>query len=112
MQTLLAVQKPGQVAAAVNYQAVDAVNGNTFPNNGNTLALVKNGSAAAITATFSSVPDPYGRTGDLIVNVPAGGEVVVGPLPPPLFNQSTGNVGNVNCTFSAGATVTMALVGF
>lgn len=111
MQTLLAVQKPGQVAANVNYQAADTVNGNTFPNNGNTLALIKNAGGAAITATFSSVPDPFNRTGDLLVNVPAGGEVVVGPFPGPLFNQQSGaNVGNVNCSFSAAATI--ALVGF
>ena len=109
-QTVLPVQRPGLVAVAINYAAVDGVNGNTFANNGQTLAIIKNASAAAITATFTSVPDPYGRSGDVTVNVPAAGEMVVGPFSQVLFNQASGNVGSVNCSFSAATSVTMALV--
>jgi hypothetical protein len=109
-QTVLPVQKPGLVGVAINYNAVDGVNGNTFPNDGQTAAIIKNGSASTITATFTSVPDPYGRFGDVTVTVPASGEFVVGPFNPALFNQSSGNVGSVNCSFSSATTVTMALV--
>lgn len=109
-QTALAVQTPGIAGAAPTYNAVDGTNGNTFPNNGRTIALIKNGGASSITATFTSVPDPYGRTGDVTVTVPASGEMAVGPFNPSLFNQISGNVGNVNCTFSSGTSVTMALI--
>ena len=109
-KTLLSVQKPGLTGAAPTYGSVDATNGNTFPNNGQTLAIVRNGSASAITVTFTSVPDPYGRTGDAVVSVPAGTDMVVGPFNQALFNQTSVNPGNVNVSFSAGTTVTMALL--
>lgn len=109
-KTLLAVQKPGLTGLAPVYGAVDGVNGNTFPNNGQTLAIVRNGSASSITVTFASVPDPYGRIGDAVVAVPAGTDMAVGPFNQALFNQASVNPGNVNVSFSSATTVTMALV--
>lgn len=110
-QTLLTRQQSSLTDAAVTYNAVDGSNGNTFANNGNTLALIKNGGGSPITATFSSVPDQFGRTGDVAVTVAAGAERVVGPFPVALFNQTSGgNAGNVNVSFSSGTSVTMALI--
>lgn len=110
-QTALAVQKPGLTAVSLAYDAVDGVNGNVFPNNGRTLAIVKNGSASSMTATFASVPDRDGRIADLVVTAAAGAEMVVGPFLETLFNQVSGtSAGGVNVAFSSATTVTMALV--
>ena len=110
-QTILAVQKPGLTAASLAYDAADGTNGNAFANDGRTVAIIKNGSAGPITATFASVPDPYGRISDVVATVPAAGEYVVGPFPETLFNQGAGvNTNSVTVAFSSATTVTMALV--
>lgn len=109
-KTVLAVQQITLTPLPIAYLAVDSVNGNTFANDGNTIAIIKNASASSITATFTSVQDPYGRIGDVAVTVPAAGESVVGPFPQVLFNQPAPNSGFLNCTFSSGTTVTMALL--
>lgn len=97
-------------AAAVTYAAVDGANGNTIVNNGKVAIRVKNGSGVSVTVTVVSVPDSNGRTGDIVAVIPAGAEYAFGLLDPSLFNQRSGDVGQVHVTFSAGASVTMAAV--
>lgn len=97
-------------SGAVTYSAVDAANGNTLVNDGKTSLWIKNGSGVSITATVVSVPDSNGRTGDLVITIVAGAEFAVGCLDPALFNQRSGDVGQVHVTFSAGTSVTMAAV--
>ena len=110
-QTLLAVQKPGLVAAALEAVAADGVNGNYFINNGRTLLIIKNGGASSITATVTSVPDPYNRTGDVTATVAAGAEVVLGPFEQTLFNQASGvTAGGVQLAFSDATSVTLSAV--
>jgi len=108
--TSLAVQQVGKnkSLAALTYSAVDGANGNTVINDGQTVFLIKNGSGVSVTVTVVSVPDQYGRSGDLSVVIAAGGEGCVGELDPALFNQRSGDVGQVHFSFSAGASVTMA----
>ena len=109
--TSLAVQTVGKNAGgAITYSAVDAANGNTVANDGKTVFLVKNGSGVSVTVTVVSVPDSNGRTGDLTLTVAAGAEECVGHLDPALFNQRSGDVGQVHFSFSAGTSVTMAAV--
>jgi len=82
-----------------------------FLNAGKCSFRVKNGSASPITVTVSSVADSYGRTGDQVITVAAGAEVVVGFLAPPsLWNQISGNVGYVQVTYSAVVSVSVAVI--
>ena len=109
--TSFAVTSIGRNASgAVTYSAVDAANGNTFVNDGKTSLRIKNGGGGSITATIVSVPDEHGRSGDLVIAIAAGAEYAVGCLDPALFNQRSGDVGFVHVTFSAGASVTAAVV--
>lgn len=110
-QTALTVQKPGLTAAALTAAAADGVNGNFFINNGRTLLIIKNGGASSITATVTSVPDPYNRTGDVTVTVAAGAEMVVGPFEQTLFNQASGvTAGGVQLSYSGATSVTVSAV--
>lgn len=95
--------------AAVTYAATDAVNGNTVVNNGKVALVVKNPTAGPISVTVVSVPDSNGRTGDITVSIPAGGEEAFGLLDPALFNQRSGDVGQVHVTFSAAGCTMAAL---
>lgn len=97
-------------SAVITYAAVDAVNGNTIVNNGKVEIRVKNGSGVSVTVTAVSVPDSNGRTGDIPLVLAAGAEGSFGLLDPSLFNQRSGDVGQVHVTFSAGTSVTMAAV--
>ena len=97
-------------SGAVTYSAVDGGNGNTLPNDGKTVLAIKNGSGSSITVTVVSVPDSNGRSGDLSVVIAAGAESFVGCLDPGLFNQRSGDVGQVHVSFSSGTSVTMAAV--
>ena len=103
------VALPG-AAAAVTYAAVDAANGNTIVNNGKVSIRVKNASGVSVTVTVVSVPDEHGRSGDIVQAIAAGAEYVFGLLDPALFNQRSGDVGQVHVTFSAGTSVTMAAI--
>lgn len=57
---------------------------NTFANDGQTMVLIKNGTGASV-LTFTSQPDPYGRTSDLAVNTGANSESATGFLNTSLF---------------------------
>lgn len=95
--------------AVITYGAAAAA-GNMFLNYGNTSVRVKNGSGAGITVTVVSVADPYGRTGDQVIALAAGAECEIGHLVPALWNQTSGDVGYVHISFSAVASVTIAVV--
>lgn len=108
-RTAFSVVTSKKEGVAYSLGAVDATNGNSFLNNGDELLLVNNASASAVTVTIVSVPDVYGRTGDISLSVPANSSRVFGPFPTYLFNQPDGTV-NVN--FSAGASVTAAVISW
>jgi hypothetical protein len=107
-RTLLATTDTTLAGVAVTYGAADAANGNYFVNTGEQLLHVKNGSGASITVTVVSVPCSHGRTSDVTVTVPASGDRIIGPFPNELFNQVDTNQVNVN--FSAGTSVTVAVI--
>lgn len=109
-RTQLTVSDATLTGAATTYSAVDATNGNYFINTGAEQLIIKNGSASSITVTVKSVPCSHGRTGDAIVTVPASGERLVGPFPRELFNQPKPNHNNVDIDFSAGTSVTAAVI--
>jgi len=101
---------PNTASAAIVLGAADAA-GDMFLNpNGKISLRIKNGSGSTMTATVQSVPDSYGRSGDLVIAILAGTEVEVGHLDPALFNQRTGNIGYVQVTYSLATSVTVAAV--
>ena len=80
-----------QYDAAIAFTAMDADNDLEVDNTGgNILIIIDNQHVAAQTATFVSVADGAGRTGDLALEVAAGKTAVVGPFTPTLWNQSDG----------------------
>lgn len=81
---------------------------------GKTVFLVKNGSASSIDVTIteqmSDRNDPnYGTLtkSNVVKSVAAGAIAIIGPFPPMAFNDSAQDV---NITYSATATVTVAAI--
>jgi hypothetical protein len=100
----LTVQKMGLGGLAPTFAAADAA-GDNFDNTGQEYLHVKNGSAAAITATVDSVRAcNQGFDHDASVSVPAGGERLIGPFHPYRFGVST------QIAYSAVTSVTVAAV--
>lgn len=75
----------------------DAVNGNAFANNGRQQLWVKNGDSGSHTMTVVAYPisgtSPEGLTvTNLAVVIAAGTEIMIGPFPPSVFNNSAAQV--------------------
>lgn len=111
--TVLAVQQSPAFAkgVAVTAQAVDAVNGNVFANDGRTSLRVNNGSASPITVTFtlaSSTRNGLGAFGlTEVVSIPATTEMDFGLLEVGTFNNAGGQA---QFLCSASVTVTAKVV--
>lgn len=94
--------------------AADSANDHEMLNDGRTFLLFQNTVAGATSATIVSVPDEYGRLGDITVTIPAydsvsrNSLVAAGPFRVPHFNQNGGSKLNVDL---AGAATTF-LLGF
>lgn len=109
-RTALTVQSlglNGQLNATMT--AADATNGMAFVNDGQTVLVVRNTDASAKTVTVKSVPDEWGRSGDVTCVVAASGVGILGPFTPAIFNQSDGTI---NVDFSASTGVTVAASKF
>lgn len=104
----IAVQELGPYGADLEdltFTALTEVD-NDFANDGQTILIVKNGDSSAKDCTVTSVPDPYGRLGDLSLSTIAanGGLAMTGFLNTSLFG------GTVNFTVSATTSVSVAAV--
>lgn len=85
--------------------AAAAAGGDVFPNDGNTLLYVDNGSASPITVTIDSVKlSNFGTDEDVVVTIANATAKVIGPFPVARFGR------NVTVTYSAVATVTVAVI--
>ncbi len=83
--------------------AADATNDHDVENNGQVILLFEQSGAATPTVDLISVADPYGRTGDVAITMPAisgsvPGKVAAGPFAPPLWNQGGGSKMHVDCS--------------
>ena len=74
----------GEGFASITFTALTE-SPNDFVNDGQTILLVKNGTGASV-ITVTSIADPYGRTGDLVVNTGANSESMTGFLNTSLFD--------------------------
>lgn len=74
------------------YTAAEAA-GNSFANTGDQFLHVKNGSAADVDVTVQT-PAKVGGIDieEVVVTVTAGEERMIGPFPPGVFNQASGEV--------------------
>lgn len=115
--TAITVQAPAQFGGIQNVTltAADSVNGMMFPNDGKTVLIVVNNDVAAKTVTIVSVPDENGRSGDIVLVVPAAaggfpGIAITDQLPGALFSQQSTDAGNVYVSFSAATNLKVAAV--
>jgi len=115
--TAITVQAPAQFGGLQNVTltAADSVNGMMFLNDGKTVLVVINNDVAAKTVTIVSVPDENGRTGDIVLVVPAAvggfpGIAITDQLPTALFTQQSTDAGNVYVTFSAATNLKVAAI--
>ena len=77
----------------------DTGSGDLFANDGNTFCLLENPGASAATATFAKVVTNTKKPGigkvtksDLVVNIGAGEQRLVGPFPKAGYNNGSGQV--------------------
>lgn len=96
---------PYSNGVAVTWTAADSANNHSFPNDGQTLLLVRNTDAATKTVTVVSVPDDGGRLGDITLTAPAtAGVCTTNLVPIKGYNQTDGTV-NVNVAVATGVTL-------
>jgi hypothetical protein len=105
---VLSAQAVTQAGIAPTFQAA-AAGGDSFANDGRMFLHVKNASASVVTVTVDSVtPCNHGFDHNLAVTVPATtGERLIGPFQTDRFNNDTSMV---NVTYSAAASVTVAVI--
>lgn len=103
---LLASQQVTRAGLAPNYAAA-AAGGDKVDPGPSTMLHVKNGSAAAVTVTLQVPVTFQGQTvSNVAVNVPAGGERIIGPVGAELFRNPAD--GKADISYSAAASVTVA----
>lgn len=98
------VQNPGLNGSPLTMAAATGA-GDSFTNDGNTLLVVNNGSAGAITVTVDAVSAcSFGFDHDASVSVAAGATEYIGPFPKNRFGSTVG------VTYSSVTSVTVAAV--
>lgn len=104
----LVIQQINSNGLAPNFVAADTA-GDTFKNDGTVFLHVKNSGAAAITATIDSKkPCDQGFDHNIEVQVPNGGERLIGPFSPTRFNDPA--TGMASVSYSAVTNVTVAVI--
>ena len=105
---VLAVNKPGLAGAALGSTSA-GVAGDSFPNDGDVVLHVYNGSGSNVTVTIATPATPKSLGIAPVTRVVGASNIVIfGPFPPAVFNNSNGEV---NVTYSAVTSVTVAAIG-
>ena len=101
----ITVQTISQAGISPTFAAA-TTDGDTFPNIPGTYVAIDNAAASEVTVTFTAqTPCNQGYLHDLVVTVPAGKTVNIGPFPGGQFNDANGNV---TMTYSSATSVTVA----
>ncbi len=108
-RTSLTAQSIARAGIIHTFAAVDQPNGNQFLNvDERAFLYVKNGGGGAVNVT---VPTPVTVDGlavaDLVVNIGAGVNKLIGPFPRQYYNQTDGMV---YIDYDTGASVTIAVI--
>lgn len=78
---------------AITWTAANTTDGNQFRATGDEMLLVRNTGATAASVTVVSTPDaPFGRSGNMVMNIPAGGMVVTQVFPLLGWQQPNGYI--------------------
>jgi hypothetical protein len=84
---------PGAYDDVYDTPGFEAATGpDTFPLTGKEIVIIKNTSGSDSLVTLVSVPDDLGRTNDLSDTVPAGEQVIVGPMQRKGWRSAAGNL--------------------
>ncbi|HRF46994.1 MAG TPA: hypothetical protein PLC98_05145 [Anaerolineales bacterium] len=103
----LTVQEVARTGLAPSYVAA-AGGGDAIPNDGRTMLHIKNGGGSSITLTVVTQATVLGNAvADDAIAVPNGGERMVGPFPPSIYNDVNQLV---QLTYSGVTTVTVAAI--
>ena len=103
----LATQVPTPAGVAPSYAAA-AAGGDTVEAGPDVVLHVKAGATGVNVTVASPTPCSQGSTHNLVVNVPANSDRMIGPLPAQRFAQAS--TGRVNVTYDQVATVTVAAI--
>lgn len=107
-RAVLSYQQVARTGLNAAYAAVDAAEGEQFANDGRMILHVVNGAGAPINVTITTPNAVDGlAVADLVVAVPNGESRFIGPFPPGIYNNGSGNV---LVDYSSGTTVTVALL--
>lgn len=110
-RTALTVQQVVRTGLSPSYTAGNGSGGHSIANDGRVLLHIKNGGGSSINATLQTpvTVDEQAAlaVADLVVAVPNGGERMIGPFPPALYNQADNTV---YLDFSAVTSVTVAAI--
>lgn len=105
---LLTIQNSTFNGVVPNFVAVSA--SDTFANDGNVIAQVKNSSASSINVVVTSAQIcSQGFSHDVTVSVAAGATAIIGPFPPNRFNNENGLV-TVTCSATTSVTINVTRV--
>lgn len=106
---VLTVQQATRSTNGIDLAGVAAAaGGDTFPNTGREVLIIKNGGGAPITLTVATPATVDGlAVADLTATIGAGATRMIGPFPPSVYSASDGSVA---LTYSAVTSVTVAAV--
>ena len=102
---VLTLQNIDRLGAAPTYAAATG-GGDSFPNDERTLVHIKNGGGAISLSVQTQLTVDGKPVADDSINVPAGGERMVGPFPAPIYNDANGRV---NLAYSGVTSVTVGV---
>ena len=106
----LAVQVMSRSGIDPTYSAANA-DGHNFANNGRTFFQAFNGSGSDIECTFETPHEVDGNPiDDLVVDIAAGEDAIIGPFPPAVYNNDPGTTDTVKVTFEDVTTLTVAAI--
>lgn len=110
-RTALAVQTVVDEGIIPAYSAAN-VEGHYVDNDGDVILHIKNGGGAPINVTIQTGGTLMGEpVADKVVAITNGGEKLIGPFPPALYNQPSGaDAGRIYVDFSAVTSVTCAAI--
>jgi hypothetical protein len=108
--TVLAIQTMSRDGIDPTYSAANA-DGHTFANSGRAFFQAFNGGASDIECTFATPGQVDGLDiEDLVVDIAAGEDAIIGPFPPSIYNTEPGVTDVVTVTFEGVSSLTVAAI--
>ena len=110
VMTTLAVHVMSRTGLEPTFSAANA-DGHEFSNHGRTFIQAFNGGGSDIEHTFATPGTVDGLAiAELVVDIPAGEDRIIGPFPPETYNTEEGVTDTVKVTFEGVASLTIAAI--